>query len=117
METRKLAILSAAGIICSAVWSGAQAQSGAGAAPLKVYIAGEIAPDRYSVVRRLWVDGWRSALEIPRYPHSGAAIGAIVNAAARAGADGVVNLYCLNERGETRGEDAFLCYALAIKLN
>ena len=117
MKMKRLAILGAAAILCAAASAGAQAQSGANAVPLKVYASGEITPDRYSVVRRLWVDGWRSAFEISRYPHSGAAIGAIVNEAARSGADGVVNLYCLNERGETRGEDAFLCYALAIKLN
>jgi hypothetical protein len=116
MEMTRLVILGAAGILCAAAWSGAQAQSRANATPLKVYAAGEIAPERYSVVRRLWVDEWRSAFEIRRYPHSGAAIGAIVNAAAGAGADGVVNLHCLNERSEARSEGAFLCYALAIKL-
>lgn len=115
METKRLAILWAVSIICLTAWNGAQAQSGADAAPLRVYAPGEITPDRYTVVRRLWVDGARSAFDVPRYPHSGEAIGAIVNAAARAGANGVVNLYCLNERGAAANRDAFLCYALAIK--
>jgi uncharacterized protein YbjQ (UPF0145 family) len=111
MGMKRLAILGAAGIIFAAS-SGAWGQTGA---PLIVYAAGEITPDRYTVVRRLWVDGWRSAFEIPRYSQSGAAIGAIVSAAARSGADGVVNLHCVNDRRGTAGQDAFLCYALAIK--
>ncbi len=113
MGMKRLAILGAAGIVCAAAFSGAWAQM---EAPLKIYAVGEIAPDRYSVVRRLWVDSRRSAFEIPRYPHSGEAIGAIVNAAARAGANGVVNLHCVNDRRPDSGADAFLCYALAVKV-
>lgn len=113
MKNTRLAVLGATGILLGAWAAGAWAQN---TPPLKVYAAGEITPDRYTVVRRIWVDSLRSVIEIPRYSQSGEAIGAIVGAATRAGADGLVNLYCLNDRAASAENDAFLCYALAIKV-
>jgi hypothetical protein len=97
--------------ICAApVMSAAAADS---AAP-RVYQVGEITRDRYTVMERIWVDSLRTAFWLPMHADERAAIEAVVSEAAHLGADGVVNLHCLNDSsGFFRGH---FCYANAIKL-
>lgn len=91
------------------------AQGDAAAAPLKVYAAGETSVDRYTVVKRLWTADLRSLFHVPQYATSGEGIAALVSAANAAGANGMVNVYCLNEATGHGGSDSFLCYGLAIR--
>jgi uncharacterized protein YbjQ (UPF0145 family) len=93
----------------------ALAQGGAEAAPLKVYAAGEISVDRYTVVKRLWTGDLRSMIYAPTYPTSGEGITALVDAANAAGANGMVNVYCVDEAMGRSESSAFLCYGLAVK--
>ena len=86
-------------------------------AAVQIYEAGDLAPDRYTVVKRLWVESWQSAFRVPTHEASGAAIAALQKEAAAAGANGIVNLNCLNGRGGWfSGKDAYFCYGNAIKL-
>jgi hypothetical protein len=87
-----------------------------GEPPLRVFDAGELAVGGYTVVKRLWVDTWRSAWLIPTHDSAPAAMEAIAAEAARLGADGIMNLYCARDSGGWRGRDAHYCYALAIRL-
>jgi uncharacterized protein YbjQ (UPF0145 family) len=82
---------------------------------LPVYDSTQIALDRYTVIKRLGVQGWRSGYYIPSYADAASAVQAVLEEAARLGADGVVNLYCLNRSDRFRGEGHY-CYANAIKL-
>ena len=90
----------------------AAAQGGA----LRVYQVGEITPDRYRVTERIWVDSLRSAFWVPTHADQRAAIEAVLAEAARLGADGVVNLHCLNDSGGFPSVSGHFCYANAIKL-
>ena len=98
--------------ICAAPGLGAAAQAGAP----RVYQVGEITPDRYRVIERIWVDSLRTAFWVPTHADQRAAIDAVMSEAARLGADGVVNLHCLNDRGGFPPLAGHFCYANAIKL-
>jgi len=97
------------------MWFAGAAAAAQPAAPIRVFDTGELTLDRYTVVRRVWADTWRSAFWIPGQPDAGAAIAALGAEAARAGADAIVNVHCLNDEGAwfSRG---YYCYGLAIKL-
>ena len=84
------------------------------AAPLRVFDAGELTLDRYTVVKRLWTGALRASFWIPSYDDVGTAISALTSEARSLGADGVVNLHCLNDSGGWGG--GYICYGLAIKL-
>lgn len=81
---------------------------------VRVYDATELALQRYTVIKRLWVGTWRSAFWVPSYDDLPAALKALTDKAADLKADGVTNIHCVSESGGTRG---FFCYGLAIKLN
>jgi len=88
-------------------------------APLKVYSPGELPLARYTVIERLWVQMPESAFYIREHADSGAAITALVDEATRIGADGVVNLHCLNGGQITPRlfqQPGWYCYGNAIKL-
>ncbi len=91
------------------------AQDAAAVAPIRVYAPGEISPDRYRVLQRLWVDSWRSAFRVPSYDDPAAAFQALVDAANRVGADGLVNVQCLSG-GMLLDGAAHFCYGNAIRL-
>jgi uncharacterized protein YbjQ (UPF0145 family) len=83
------------------------------AAQVKVFDATELTLDRYTVVTRIWTQTWRSAFWVSTYDEVADAISALTSKAADAGANGVINLHCLNDTGWGGG---YFCYGLAIKL-
>jgi hypothetical protein len=86
---------------------------------LKVYVSGEINMSRYEVVGRPWIDSWRSAFWLPTFPSQEQAIAALQTEAARRGADGLVNVICLDQghgKWSASTEPAFLCYGIAIRV-
>jgi hypothetical protein len=85
-------------------------------APLKVFSPGELPLAHYTVVKRLWVEMPESAFYVRTHTDSGAAISALVNEATRIGADGVVNLHCLNGGQFTANWAGWYCYGNAIKM-
>jgi hypothetical protein len=93
----------------------AVAQETARSAPLRIFDATELTPDRYTVIKRIWVENWRSAFWLPAHSDSSSAIAALTAEAARAGADAVINLACLNDQKAWLNRGYF-CYGLAIKL-
>jgi hypothetical protein len=80
-----------------------------------IYDSTQIALDRYTVVRRIGVQGWKSGYFIDSYPDAKTAAEALLDEAARLGADGLINLYCLNRSDRLSG-DGHYCYGNAIKL-
>ena len=89
------------------------------AADVKIYDLGEISSSRYEVVGRPWVDSWRSAFWVPTFPSQEQAIVALQTEAARRGADGLLNVNCLDQgrwNWSSNTEPAFLCYGIAIRV-
>ena len=90
-----------------------------GAAPSgapRIYKVGEITLDRYTVIERIWVGSLNTASWLPTHADEPSAIEAVMSEAARLGADGVVNLHCLNDKGGLPPLMGHFCYANAIKL-
>jgi uncharacterized protein YbjQ (UPF0145 family) len=89
------------------------------AADVKVYQGNNLPPDQYDVVRRLWVDSWRSSLLIPSYPSEADAIVSLQTEASRWGADGLINVMCRDQGPSTWSSSAsprIVCYANAIRV-
>ena len=99
--------------LCLAAACAASAQEAAG---VRIYQVGEIAYARYTVLGRIWVDSWRSAFFVPTHEDESGAIAALRDEAAQRGADGIVNLRCLNDSGGLPLAGGYFCYANAIKL-
>jgi len=88
------------------------------AGEVKVYRFGETTTRVYEIVGRPWVDSWRSAFWVPRFPTQELAVAALQTEAARRGADGLVNVNCLDQGRWTwssNTEPAFICYGIAIR--
>ena len=103
----------ACAVACALLLAGC-ATPGTDAAQVKVFDATQLTLDRYTVVTRVWTQSWRSAFWVPEYGTAADAIDALISKAAGAGADGVINLHCLND---TEGwGSGYICYGLAIKL-
>jgi hypothetical protein len=109
----KPSIVTAVALSC-ALCVAVGAARAADAARVRVYDATELPLDRYTVVKRIWTQTWRSAFWVPAYNDAADAKAALTSRAADAGADGVINLHCLNDAGGWGG--GYFCYGLAIKL-
>jgi len=93
----------------------------AGSAPgpastVPVYDATQVAYNAYTVVKRVGVGNWRSAFGIGGHASLEAARNAIVSEAARAGADGIVNLTCFDTTDRVFRPAGYFCYGNAIRL-
>jgi hypothetical protein len=84
--------------------------------PVPVYDSTQIALGSYTVIKRLWVQGWKSAFWIGGHRDEAAARRALLNEAGRLGADGVVNLHCLGQTDAFFNPSGYYCYGNAIKL-
>ena len=86
---------------------------------VKVYGASELATSQYQVVSHLWADSWRTNYRLETYSTQDEAIAALRAEAGRRGADGLINVFCLDQGGSTwtRGSaPVFLCYGNAIRV-
>jgi hypothetical protein len=104
----------AAALIVAAALAPAAANASEPGAPIRVFDAGELALSGYTVVKRLWTQSLRASFWVPEYSDAAAAIAALTAEAQDLGADGVVNLHCVNDSGGWGG--GYTCYGLAIKL-
>ena len=121
MKVRSWVSVIVAGSACVLCAGSALAQSDSErpASPLRSYTFGEITFGRYEVLGRLPVTSWRSAFWVPTYPSEEQAVAALQTEATRLGADGLLNVSCLDQGGSTwfsSPQPAFLCYGIAIRL-
>ena len=89
------------------------------AAELKIYKPAELSGTPYQSVGHVWVDSWRTAFYPPTYPSEDEAVRSLRAEAARLGANGLVNIVCLNQNVPAKSasaEPAILCYAYAIRV-
>lgn len=108
-----LGVLLTAALVCLCEAGAAQSVS---TDPVPVYDSTAIALDHYTVVRRLGIDSWRSAFEIPGHRDEAGARRAVLSEAARVGADGVINLHCLSQTDAIFNPSGYYCYGNAIRL-
>ena len=84
--------------------------------PVPIYDPTQIPFDRYTVMKRIWVESWRSAFWIPGERDEAAAQQALLSEAARLNADGVITLKCLDQTDSLFKRRGYYCYGNAIKL-
>jgi hypothetical protein len=90
-----------------------------GAAEVKLYELGKLSMVEYEVVRRIWVDSWRTAWRLPTYSSEAEGIASLQAEAARLGADGLTNVVCIDQSRAKPAENAapaIICYGNAIRL-
>ena len=81
-----------------------------------VYDGTQLALGSYVVVERIGVQSWLSAFGIPGHATEDAARSAVLNQAARTGADGVINLKCMSQTDRLFKSAGYYCYANAIRV-
>ena len=99
----------------SAPRSGVETQ----AAEVKVYEPDQLVQGQYELVRRLWVDSWRTAFWLPTYSSEAKGIASLQAGAARLGANGLINVSCRDQghfMWSWSREPAILCYGNAIRV-
>ncbi len=111
----------AAGAVCALAGGAGSAQSAVEvrSTDLKIYAPGELSVSRYEVVGRPWTDSWRTAFWLPTFPSAEQAMDALKTEAAGRGADGLVNVFCLDQgpwNWSSAKEPAYLCYGTAIRV-
>ena len=88
-------------------------------AEIRIYKSGELLGTPYDSVGHVWVDSWRTAFFPPTYPSEDEALRSLREEAARLGANGIVNVVCLDQNlreKSAKTEPAILCYANAVRV-
>jgi hypothetical protein len=89
------------------------------AGEVKVYELGQIDATRYDVLSHIWADSWRSATGMPLHPDEAQGVASLRAEAARLGANGLVNVVCLDQ-GRTNWwaspAPSYLCYGIAVRV-
>lgn len=111
MSVPRIAILFA----CAAVSGAVVADEAVRTPPVRVFDATELSINQYIVVRRIWADTSRVAFDVPKFADAGDAVQALVAEASKAGADGLIDVHCLNAR-HGQGPNAYFCQGNAIRL-
>ena len=124
VQTRGLrysAIVVAAAFLLSGCAGAPQNGAETQAADVRVYESTQLAQGQYELVRRLWVDSWRTAFWVPTYSSKAAGIAALQAEAARLGASGLVNVDCLDQGNFIMWfrswEPTIICYGNAIRVH
>lgn len=89
------------------------------AAEIRVYKPPELSGTVYESVGHVWVSSWRTAFYPPTYPSDDEAVRSLRAEAARLGANGLVNIVCLDQNVPAKSGNsapAILCYANAIRV-
>ena len=89
------------------------------ATDVKIYQSDNLTSSRYEVVRRIWVESWRSAFWLPTNPSEAEGIASLQTEAGRVGADGLINVICIDQgrsKWSSSQEPRILCYGNAIRL-
>jgi len=123
MQSRGLrysAIAASAAFLLAGCASAPRNGAGTQAAEVKVYGPAQLAQGQYDVVRRLWVDSWRTAFRVPSHSSEAAGIAALRAEAARSGANGLINVDCLDQghfMWSRSLEPTIVCYGNAIRVH
>ena len=96
-SSRFSALVAVAVCVLSGCASVPQSEINVAATEVKIYAPGKLSVNQYEVVRRIWVDSWRSNFLLPTYPSEADGIASMQAEAARLGADGLINVVCMEQ--------------------
>ena len=103
-----------AAVLAGAVFAGGS-EGSAAADGVPVYDATQVAFDGYVIIKRIGIEDWRSAFRLRGHADLATARQAIVNEAARLGADAVTNLTCFDQTDALFKPLGYFCYGNAIR--
>ena len=89
------------------------------AAEIRIYRTAELSDAPYESIGHIWVDSWRTAFFPPTYSSEDEALRSLRAEAARRGANGLVNVVCLDQNAPRKPASeapAVLCYAYAVRV-
>jgi len=118
-SSRYSALVAATVFLLSGCASVPRSSTEGGTTEVKVYTSDQLGTSQYEVVRRLWVDSWHAAFRLPTYPSEAEGIASLQAEAGRLGADGLINVFCLDQGHSTWSSNAgpaLLCYGTAIRI-
>jgi hypothetical protein len=72
----------------------AEAETRAAAASVAIYDSTQISPVNYRVIKRFWIDTWRTAFWLPMHANEEEGIASLKADAARLGANALLNVSC-----------------------
>ena len=86
---------------------------------VKFYDPSQLSLGQYDTVEHLWVESWRTAVWYPSYSSEAEGVTALKAQAARLGANGVINVSCLEDKGlfSSSAHPPLICYGLAIRVH
>lgn len=91
----------------------------ASADEIRVYDPAQLIQGRYTLVKRLWVDSWRSAAWLPAQARAADGVAALRAQAQRLGANALVGVACYDQGHaffDWRKQPRFICYGNAIRV-
>ena len=103
-------------VIAATTALAAAAPSYAATQRITVYDSTQLALHRYTVVKRIGLEGWESAFRIRGHETLDAARQALLNEAARVGADGLINVTCFDQTDGMFKPQGYFCYGNAIRV-
>ncbi len=102
--------------------AGAPATDSSGAASpdeIRVYDPSQLIQDRYTLVKRLWVDSWRSAAWLPAQASAADGVAALRAQALHLGANALIGVACYDQGHaffDWRKQPRLICYGNAIRV-
>ena len=84
---------------------------------VKIYSPAELKQGDYEIVKRIWVESWRTAFWVPTYSSKDDGIAALKDKASSLDANGLINVDCYGDSGLFGGSVAYTCYGKAIKVS
>jgi len=87
------------------------------ASDIKLYESTELLHSQYSLVEHVWVDSWRSNIDIPSFNSEAEGIDAMKRIASDVGANALLHATCVDARKKSSDNPRLYCYGDAIRLN
>ena len=84
---------------------------------IKVYQTTDLLESQYTLVEYVWISSWHSNLTYPSFKSEADGIDAMKRVASDAGANGLINVICLDARSKASEKLELYCYGDAIRVN
>jgi hypothetical protein len=93
--------------------------TGAKVAPadITVYESTDLLHTQYTLVQHVWVDSWRSNINIPSFGTEAEGVNAMKRVASDAGANALLHVLCVDGRTRPGAHASLYCYGDAIRVN
>jgi hypothetical protein len=119
VAVRALGCIAATALLASAVGCASKGQTYTKVPPaeVKVYATTDLLQSQYAFVDYVWITSWRSAFTYPSFKSENDGLDAMKRVASDAGANGLINVICIDTRSKPSQTADLNCYGDAIRVN